>query len=274
MAETTNMMNGATAPAAPEAAAPAVPEQAKALAADPKMDAFARKERQLRRMQQELQAEKQQMTKRAQEYETGYISKSRLKDDFWGVLNEAGIDQESFTQQLINQPNMNDPTTRALMSKLKQLEEKQSAAERANQDATERQYKQAVQQISNEVKQLVDSNDAYETIKTMAAQDAVVELIEQTFTSTGNLMDIDEAAKQVEEYLLGEARKYTQLKKLQKPISEQQSQAPSVSAQKQPGHQVQIKTLTNAVPTQPAKRMSDKERRERALAAFHGQLKG
>lgn len=272
MAETNNMMNGAAAPVAPETAPVAAPEVAKA-PADPKMDAFARKERQLRKMQQELISEKQRMTQKAQEYETGYIPKSRLKDDFWGVLAEAGIDQESFTQQLINQPNMNDPTTRALMSKLKQLEEKQTASERASQDATERQYKQAVQQISNEVKQLVDSNDAYETIKTMAAQDAVVELIEQTFTSTGNLMDIDEAARQVEEYLLNEGRKFTQLKKLQKPTSEQQQQAPNVQQQK-PAGQNNIKTLTNAVPTQPAKRMSDKERRERALAAFHGQLKG
>lgn len=252
--------------AAPAAVQPSTNvETSAAPAQDPKLDAFARKERQLRRMQQELAAEKKVLEARALEYETGYIPKSRIKDDFWSVASELGIDYNTLTEQVLNQPNMNDPTTRALMNKLRQLETKQAAAEKAAVDASQHQYQQALKQISNEVKMTVASNPDYETIKETGMQEAVVELIEQTFNNKGYLMDIEEAAKEVEAYLLTEATKMSQLKKLQKPKTEQQEQAPVQQRQAQG-----IKTLTNAVQAQASpKRSTEKERIARAMAAFH-----
>jgi len=254
-----------SAPVAAPTEPQTTPEAAKP-ATDPRMEAFARKERQLRRMQQELAAEKQRLTKQAEEYNTGYIPKSRIKEDFWGVLSDSGLDQASIIEQLTNQPNMNDPATRALMNKIKQLEDKQNAAERAAQEGIQRQYQQAVKQIGAEVKMLVDSDPAFETVKEAGMQEAVVELIEQTFNSTGVLMDIADAASKVESHLLLEAEKMSKYKKLQKLKTEQQTQAPE--QQTQPNKQ--IKTLTHAVQAQPTKRLSEKERIARAMAAFHG----
>ena len=97
-------------------------------------------------------------------------------------------------------------------------------------------------------------------------QEAVVELIEQTFNSTGELMDIADAASKVEAHLLLEAEKMSKYKKLQKLKTEQQTQAPEQQTQASKP----IKTLTNAVQAQPTKRLSEKERIARAMAAFHG----
>lgn len=237
--------------------------------ADPRDAIYARKERQLRKMQQAMAEEKKTLMAKIAEYETGYIPKARLKQDLWGVLGEEGYDYNTLTEQMLSQPNMNDPATRALMAKLKQLEDKQNAAERQAQESTQAQYAQAIKQISSEVRMVVDSNPEYESIKETGMQDAVVELIEQTFNSKGYLMDIEAAAKEVEAHLLAEAEKFTKLKKLQKPSAEQQTQATAPQTQaKQP-----IKTLTNAV-TMQSGRSREQEKRARAIAAFEGKLKG
>lgn len=241
---------------------------------DPSLEAFARKERQLRKQQQQIMAEKQELQRRIAEYETGYISKSKLKEDPWSFLSEAGVDYNQLTEQILAQPNMNDPATKAMMAKIRQLEEKQGAAEKAAVEATSRQYEQALGQIRSEVKLMVDSNVDFETIKETGMQDAVVELIEQTFNSDGVLMDIEEAAKQVEEHLLAEAEKMSGLKKLQARQKLKTEQQTSVPETKQTDTKT-IKTLTNAVDAQPKSgRMTDKERRARAFAAFNGTLKG
>ncbi len=253
-----------------EAVTTAAPEQHKGL------EELARKERQLQKWHQKVKAElaagKEELARKVAEYETGYISKSRIKEDLWGVLGEQGIDYNVITEQMLSAPNMADPATRALMAKLKQLEDKQTASERKAQEATQMQYQQAIKQITNEVKMVVDANPDFESIKETGTQQAVVELIEETFNAEGYLMDIEEAAKKVETYLVEEATKMSQLKKLQKLKTEQQTQAPEKQTQTDAKT---IKTLTNAVQTQPTRRgSSEKERRERALAAFHGTLKG
>lgn len=239
-------------------------------APDPRMEAFARKERQLHKMRKELDAEREQLKTRISEYETGYIPKSRLTEDPFGVLSEAGLSYDTLTAKLLEAPNMNDPAIRALMGKIKALEDKQGQAAKQVEEAQEKQYKEAITQISNDVKQLVESNEAYEMIKESGLHEAVVELIEQTYNSEGYLMDTEEACKQVEDHLLVEAERFAKTKKLQAKLAikpEAVTQDP-----KQASTSTQMKTLTNAVSATPTKRLSDKERRERAIAAFNGKL--
>jgi hypothetical protein len=237
---------------------------------DPKLDLYAKKERQLRQMQKQLQEEKAALQKRAAEYETGYIPKSRLKDDLWGVLGEQGLSLEQMTEQLLNQPNMNDPATRALMSKIKALEDKQMHAEKQAAEAQQVQYDNAVKQISNEVKQLVDSSSDFETIKELGLVDNVVELIKETYETEGYILDIDAACKQVEEESIAELMKAVKLKKLQERLNPKPVE-PVVEAPKQQTQQA-LKTLTNNVTQTTTKKSSEKERVARAIAAFKGQL--
>jgi hypothetical protein len=83
-------------------------------------------------------------------------------------------------------------------------------------------------------------------------------------------LDIEDAARQVEEHLVEEAYKLAQLSKVQsrfKPAAPDSAKAPT---QQQQG----LKTLTNSVTQdQPTNtRLTDKQRRERAVAAFMGKL--
>jgi len=256
------------APAATANATPAI---------DPKLAAYEKKERQLRAMQKQLAEEKATLQKRATEYETGYIPKNRLREDLWSVLSENGIDQQSLTDQLLNQPNMNDPATKALMSKIKALEEKQSQAEKQASAAQEAQYNNAVKQISNEVKILTDSSPDFEAIKELGLVDNVVELIKETFEKEGYVMDVESACKQVEDESLAYLEKVSKIKKLQDRLT---PKAPEVTVP--PKNEVTASTtvtakpgpttLTNRTTQTIPKRSSEKDRVARALAAFQGKL--
>lgn len=83
-------------------------------------------------------------------------------------------------------------------------------------------------------------------------------------------MDVSTAAKQVEDYLVEEGLKLARLEKVKAKLNP----VVEVQAQEQVKQQADTKltTLTNKIPTKPAGRLSEKERKERAIAAFMGKL--
>lgn len=250
---------------ATNAAAPTAPKTPNA------QDVLERKERQLRKMQQELQSQRAQLEAKAKSYETDYMPKSRLKEDPWSVLEEAGLDYDTLTQQLLSRPN--DPVTRSLQSKLKAMEERLQREEQSKADAVRQQYEVAKKQISNEAKLLIDSDANFETIKAANAVDAVVELIEETFNQTGNLMDVQEAAQQVEEYLINEALKLAQLGKIKAKLTPAEAAA-AVAEKAAPVHKPKSTqppfTITNRMQASTPSKSSEKDRMARAIAAFKG----
>lgn len=233
-------------------------------------EAFAKKEKQLRRMQQQMEAEKRAWQAKQQEYETNYMPKSALKQQGIRALMEQGFTHEQLMAELMNATPNTDPTIQTLQNQIKALEERIAGNQKADEERTTQQYQQAVKQIDREVKLLVDSDPEFESIKSAGIHSAVTELIEQTFNDEGVLLDVREAARQVENHLVEQALKMASLAKvkakLQPPQAE--SEAKNGTGQKQtqtPG----AKTLTNQMQASSGK-LSDKERRERAIAAFYG----
>ncbi len=237
---------------------------------DPRLEAMARKERQFHKMRKEIEAEKANWKTKQADYESNYIPKSRLAEDPLTVLTEAGISYDKLTEILLNSPNSNDPTIRALRAEISSIKSAQNAALKQQEEQQSQQYQQALKQISNDVKLLVDSDANFETIKETNMQDAVVELITQTFDNDGVLMNIEDAAKEIEEHLMAEALKMSKLKKLQPKLK---TEAPVSAPIKQQSQQIVPRTLTNTVSAQSPTRSSDKERIARAMAAFKGELK-
>lgn len=259
------------------AAPAAAPEQATTVAATtaPKQpqahEVLERKERQLRKMQQELQQQRAALEAKAKSYETDYMPKSRLKEDPWSVLEEAGLDYDTLTQQLLSRPN--DPVTKSLQAKLRAMEQRIQQDETAKQQAVQQQYEVAKKQITNEAKLLVDSDPAFETVKASGAIDAVVDLIEETFNRDGILLDVKDAAQQVEDYLINEAIKLAGLSKVKAklapqapPVEEKPAAAPVV-----PTRQKNTLTITNRMQATTPSKASEKDRIARAMAAFKGE---
>lgn len=237
---------------------------------NPAMEAFAVKERQLRKMQQELQVEKQRLASESERYKTGFVDKTRLASDPLSVLEEAGFTAEKLSELLMNAPNTQDPAFKLLKAEIQKLQSKQDAAEQRMQDDTKQRYDHALKQIDREAQMLVDSDENYETIKATGKHAEITKLIEEEFNTTGVLLDVKDAAKQVEERLVEEGLKYASLSKIKSKLAPPPVEAPK----SQPtSPQTQIKTLTQSMPVNNnAGKTSEQERIARAMAAFKGTL--
>jgi len=241
---------------------------------------LARKERALRikAQQQEaaianreaqIKAREEAIAAKDAEYSSKYVSKDRLSQDTLNALLDAGITYEQITEKMLNAPNpaeqQNLAFQRQMDAKLKAIEERQAQADKAYQDQQGQQYKQALDQISAEAKQLVLSDpETYEAIKATGSIRDVVQLIERTFKEDGILMTVEEAAKEVEDYLTEEATKLSRLNKIQRRLGVKTP--PPATPVKQPQQQ-QMRTLSNAVGSHG--KLSAKER---AILAFKGEL--
>lgn len=205
---------------------------------------------------------------------SNYIPKDTLKTDPLRVLADAGLSYEELTQQILTQ-QPRDPRTEAhivrLEAKLADLEAKAETSAKTYQEQQQQQYQQAVKQITMDVKQLVSKDPNFETIKSTNSIKDVVELIETTYKEDGHLMTVEEAAQEVEEYLVEEAMKLTNIDKIKKRMAAANASKPK-SEVKTPATQTQtqptMKTLTNATASQ--RQLSP---RERAELAFRGELK-
>lgn len=204
-----------------------------------------------------------------------YVPRDRVKAETLAVLAEEGVSYDDLTSQLINQVPT-DPRVRsqmaALEAKIAQLEKANENSQKSYSENQQQAYDAAVKQIKTDAKRLVFTDPNFETVKATNSVNDVVELITQTYEKDGVLLSVEEAAQQVEDYLIEEATKLAQISKVQKRLQSNASRTAANQTQKpqnvQPKAQPQMKTLTNATSSQ--RQLSA---RERALLAFKGELK-
>jgi hypothetical protein len=267
---------------ADEASQPAKPE-------DPKRPLsaqyaqLARKEQAIRAKELALKARedalKSQETQRSAPQapsQDDVISKAELAKDPLGVLAKLGLSYDQLTQQAMNAPSPEQIAQQQLIDELRAeiraVRQGQDDTKKAIEESQTQAYKQAVNQIKNEVKSLVASDPEFETVKETGSVDDVVELIQKTFEEDGVLLSVDEAARQVEEYLVEEAMKLQKISKIQKRMQAMSTAPQGTPSQQQSSNASKPsgtpKTLTNTMGT--SRQLSAKER---ALLAFKGELK-
>lgn len=254
------------------------PAQAETKAEEPLSNQYAilaRKEKALRQREQQIRAKEQQL--RASEApkapekpafdESKYISRDRIASDPFSVLAELGLSYDQLTEKALNAPTPDQVAfsneIRALREELKALKSDSEGTKKSFQDQQDSAYKQAVNQIRVETKSFIKNNPEFEAIQATDSINDVVELIDVTFKEDGYLMSVEEAARQVEDYLVEEATKLAKLKKIQSRLAPKATSAQQPTEQKQQ----QMKTLTNAVSA--AGKLSA---RDRAMLAFEGKL--
>lgn len=248
---------------------------------------LARQEKALRARQQQadqamraredaLKAREAAISAKDQEYSQGYVSKDRIKAEALQVLAEAGVPYDDIVQQMINGQTPSDPRLnaeiKALRNELAAIKADRETTQKSYQEGQQQQYQAAVKQIELDARTLVKSDPNFETIRATNSIKDVVELITQTYDKDGVLLSVEEAAQQVEDYLVEEAMKFTKIDKIKKRLAENASksqQQAKPQTQAKPAQQTQqMKTLTNA--SSSTRQLSAKER---AILAFKGELK-
>lgn len=254
-----------------EVVAPVIPAETKAEEAlSPRFAALAREQKLLRQRSAAIKTQEEAIAKKLQDYESNYIAKDKIKSDGVTVLLENGYTMDQIAQVLLSNNAPKDPSITKMEQRLLEIEAKAQEPLKKFEEIQTKQREQAISNIRNEVKLLVDSDETFETIKAMDAQEAVVDLITKIFDETGELLTTGEASKQIEEKLLERAVKFATLKKVQSKLT-----APIAEAQKQLANKVvtpaPMKTLTNSATAVPSRPKNEAERIARAKAAFMGQ---
>lgn len=226
----------------------------------------------LKTREQALAAREAELNGKPQFDSTKYISRDDLKQNTLRQLAEAGITYEELTQQILN-TSPTDPRTEAIISKqdarIAQLEAKLEEQVKSQSENQQQAYNAAVKQIEADTKALVQMDPNFETIKATNSVRDVVDLIERVYKKDGILLSVEEAAQEVEDYLVEEAMKISKIGKIKSRLEKAGQPAPVQSRQAQkPQTQPVMKTLTNAASS--SRQLSAKER---AILAFKGELK-
>lgn len=215
-----------------------------------------------------LKAREDAINARSREYDQGYISKDKLKADTLAALAEANVSYDEVTQQLINQQPSNprvDAHIARLEAKIAQLVEANETSQKTQQEAQQASYKAALRQIERDASALVKADPTtYEAIAKTGSIRDVVELIEQTYQKDGIVLDVEEAANEVENYLVEEGiSTISKIEKIKRRLAQTATSTPaSKQAQQTPAGtqkpQSTMKTLTNAASS--SRKLSAKER--------------
>lgn len=262
------------------AVAPAVPE-VKDPTKNPEEDArfaqLARREKQLRAQAKQFQdqkaafeAEKAQLLQKAQTPDTSW--KDKIKQDLIGTLAEAGLTYDEVLNTYVNHTPM-DQNMKLFQAKMREIEEKTDKLNNQFTETQKQNYNQAVKQIKTEVKQLVKSApEDFEVINSQGelAEEAVVKLIEKTYEDEGYLMDVADAAREVEDYMAEQTLALAKLKKIQAKLTPSQ-EAAQAEVKIEPKEQKTPTTLSHDMQS-ASKPLTAKERRQRAIMAFEGKL--
>jgi hypothetical protein len=215
----------------------------------PQYVALARKERQLRKAQQEFKAA-QDAWKQDQ---ANYIPKNRLTSETLKVLAEAGITPDKLVELQINQASSQDPN-QALIDKIGNLEKQlKDLTDPENGTLAQRDkqaYEGVVSQIGKDVQLLVDSDPRFGTIKSEGNTKDVVDLITGVFEQEDIILDVEEAAQLVEDKLVSKLiQQYERISKYEKIKAKlgKAAEQPEANNEQQPqSNRPLINTLTNA----------------------------
>lgn len=216
--------------------------QARAVTLPPDQTALARKQQ---KFQSELAAFKAEKAKFEAE-KANHVPKSdfqaKLQANAADALKELGTDYETLTRLLLEQANGADPL-REMRAELDQLKASQEQNVNAQYEATLKQYKAEVQHlVSKDTKSffLIDKEKAH---------DAVVQHIVDTWEADPDqVLTVEEAARDVEEFLREEAKKKKALL--------EELEGPPVDAQKEktlPPPRAAAKTLSSQMETTPTR---------------------
>jgi hypothetical protein len=206
--------------------------------------------------------------------ETDFADKLKLVDRYsaleaklqakdYSAVKDLGIDYAAYTDYVANGQVEEAPETKALKS----METEIANLKKGQEEQADREYQATVKEYDKEIKSLVASDPELSSIKALGREDAVLQLFLDEWEGGNEDITVEQCAKDVEEFLVNEAKQYTALPKLK----------PEERKLPKPG----LKTLTQQVSvgaTPPSNvslsRMSDAERyaeaRRRALAKRQG----
>lgn len=237
-----------------------VDTRSQAVTLSPQLTALARKEAKIRQQEQSIKAREDAIN--AKEAEIGSLSsfKERLSKKDFAALDEQGISYEEWTNYLLSKGDSEKPEIQAIQ---KLTDEVQGL--KASQEAQiNKQYEATVGQYRTDIKNLVEKDPEFATVKELKKEEYVLQHILETFETDGEVLTVEQAAKEIEDALVEDALTYTSLSKVK-------AKLPPPQEKKLPPPKTGLRTLTNEMTTTAGNKypqmqhLSMKERLELAV---------
>lgn len=244
----------------PSVQAEPVTEENKPLS--PQFAALAKAKRALQEDRRAFEAEKKAIGQNQGFNAADYVSKADLLARPLSVVRELGV-TDKLTEEILSESQEQSPALNKLEAEIKALKEGLENQNKTQTDRDEAQKQQVLAQMERDAAQIIAQGDEYEMVRETGSIKDVIRLIDKTYSTTGEVLDVDDALKLVEDELFNESLKIANIKKVKSKLTpapiqqtQQQIQKPNVRV---------MRTLTNrdgaSVPSSP---------RERAIAAFYG----
>ncbi len=225
-------------------------------ATEPLSPQFAALAKQRRALQQERRAfEDQKKAQEAASQGSDVVTKANLKSQPLKTLLDAGVTYDQLTEEIL--ANQDDSKFNSIEAKIAAIEQ---GVDKKLLDRDAQAEQQVLAEMKREAESMIAGNDDFELVRETNSVPDVMKLIERTYRESGEVLDVSEALKLVEEELFKRNQKLIGLKKFQglikpsEPVAQQRPQG--------------MRTLTNRDTASPP--MTAKQR---ALAAFAGTLK-
>lgn len=251
---------------------PAEATPSKTVEVSPERLAMARREKALRERERQLGDLEKRLKDQEAKYQTEYVPKSRIKEDPLALFKDGLITYDQMTEAILGAGNKADPTILELQRKNADLESKVSKMSETFESSQKSQIDQAKKQITADVKMFLGQNTEFEVLNSLGdegATEAVTQLIFDTWEKEDRLMSEEEAAKTIEEHMMGEAIRLARLAKVQKALAPEATETPAAAqtpARDTKAVGQKLTTLSNAVTTSGRKLTPV----ERAKLAFMG----
>lgn len=181
------------------------------------------------------------------------IDLARLKSQPLSVLQEAGVTYDELTEAIL--ANEGNAELRALKAEINALKE---GIDKKFVEKDTQAEQQVLAEMKREAESLTAQGDAFELVRETRSIPNVMKLIERTYRETGEVLDVSEALKLVEDELFNDLNKLAQVNKIKSQFVQQTPAAP------QPKQTLGMRTLRNQDTASIAL-----SRRARALAAWN-----
>lgn len=235
----------------------AVTEDTKPLS--PQLAAIAKQRRALQVKERELADREKAFKERENPQASSQDIIAKLKSDPLSVLQANGVTYDQLTEAILASQSGNTPDIRRLEAEQKALEER---FDKKLSDREAAQETAVLAEMRREAELLIKEGDDFETVRATKSVDDAMDLIKRTYKSTGEVLDVTEALKLIEDELVNDILKVANLKKVQNKLRPPEVTVPQV----QQSQNKLLRTLTNrdtsSVPL---------DRKARAMKAFYGQ---
>lgn len=140
--------------------------------------------------------------------------KGKIANKDYSAADELGLTYEEYTQYLLNKQNEANPEEQ----RYRKVEERLSELQKAQEELTVKEYQQNQALWKAEIAKVIGENPKFSTIKELGAEQAVLQHVNDSFDEDGIELSVEEAAQQVEDYLLQRAEKFASVSKIKSKV--------------------------------------------------------